>query len=143
MSFSLVQQVRVFFILLILSEYLSTGTGKSLLLRAIITALRRKYSKTNDAIAITASTGMTASNVGGGSDPASERFLSLTLNLPGMTIHSWGGVAPNCNDLSLLIKHIKTRQPALQRWKKTKVLIIDEGGLALAFHIHFPLKLSV
>ena len=42
-----------------------TGTGKSLLLRAIISALRRKYANRPDYIAVTASTGMAASNIGG------------------------------------------------------------------------------
>lgn len=36
---------------------MSKGTGKSVLLREIIKALRRKYEKTPDVIAITASTG--------------------------------------------------------------------------------------
>ncbi|KAJ7047809.1 hypothetical protein C8F04DRAFT_22854 [Mycena alexandri] len=44
----------------------SAGTGKSLLLRAIINALKRKYAKTPDAVSVTASTGMAASNIGGG-----------------------------------------------------------------------------
>ncbi|KAJ3986098.1 PIF1-like helicase-domain-containing protein [Lentinula detonsa] len=88
----------------------AAGTGKSLLLRAIIRALREKHSKLKDAVSITASTGMAASNVGG------------------MTIHSWGAVTPNCNDMNLIIKCIKTCRPALQRWKKTNVLIIDEGN---------------
>ncbi|KAH9839777.1 uncharacterized protein C8Q71DRAFT_676592, partial [Rhodofomes roseus] len=35
----------------------SAGTGKSVLLREIITALKRKYSRTQDAVAVTASTG--------------------------------------------------------------------------------------
>ena len=35
-----------------------TGTGKSVLLREIITAMRKKYSKQDDAVAITASTGV-------------------------------------------------------------------------------------
>lgn len=42
-----------------------TGTGKSLLLRAIISALRRKHANRPDYIAVTASTGMAASNIGG------------------------------------------------------------------------------
>ena len=41
------------------------GTGKSLLLRAIIAALKKKYAKNPHHVAITASTGMAASNVGG------------------------------------------------------------------------------
>jgi len=44
-----------------------------------------------------------------------------------MTIHSWGAVSPNCQDLDSVIKCIRTCKPALQRWKKAKVLIIDEG----------------
>ncbi|KAJ7283316.1 hypothetical protein C8J57DRAFT_1054424, partial [Mycena rebaudengoi] len=59
----------------------SAGTGKSLLLRAIITALKKKRvvfllcymaltsgsgtAKSPDAVAVTASTGMAASNIGG------------------------------------------------------------------------------
>jgi hypothetical protein len=44
---------------------MDTGTGKSMLLRAIISALRRKYANRPDYIAVTASTGMAASNIGG------------------------------------------------------------------------------
>ncbi|KAI5984681.1 hypothetical protein EDD15DRAFT_1724068 [Pisolithus albus] len=43
----------------------SAGTGKSLLLRAIISRLRRKHSGRPDYVAVTASTGMAASNIGG------------------------------------------------------------------------------
>ncbi|KAI6037874.1 hypothetical protein EDC04DRAFT_2570648 [Pisolithus marmoratus] len=43
----------------------SAGTGKSLLLRAIITRLRKKHSERPDYVAVTASTGMAASNIGG------------------------------------------------------------------------------
>ncbi|THV07945.1 hypothetical protein K435DRAFT_642655, partial [Dendrothele bispora CBS 962.96] len=45
----------------------------------------------------------------------------------GMTIHSWGAVSPVAQDIDSVIKCIKTCKPAFQRWKKTKVLIIDEG----------------
>lgn len=41
------------------------GTGKSLLLRAIIEVLKRKYAKKADCLAICASTGMAAQNIGG------------------------------------------------------------------------------
>ncbi|KAJ6501062.1 hypothetical protein C8R47DRAFT_1068050 [Mycena vitilis] len=43
----------------------SAGTGKSLLLRAIIEALKKKFGK-SEQVAVTASTGMAASNIGGG-----------------------------------------------------------------------------
>ncbi|KAK0200720.1 PIF1-like helicase-domain-containing protein [Desarmillaria ectypa] len=88
----------------------AAGTGKSLLLRAIINALREKYAKDPDAVAVTASTGMAASNIGG------------------QTLHAWGAVAPTVDDLDNLIKCIRTCRPALQRWKKAKVLIIDESA---------------
>ncbi|KAI3609614.1 mitochondrial dna helicase [Moniliophthora roreri] len=89
----------------------AAGTGKSLLLRAIINALRKKYAKDKDAVSVTASTGMASSNIGG------------------MTIHSWGAVSPNCQDMGSMIRCIRTCKPALQRWKKTKVLIIDEVSM--------------
>ncbi|KZT26133.1 hypothetical protein NEOLEDRAFT_1113494, partial [Neolentinus lepideus HHB14362 ss-1] len=43
----------------------SAGTGKSLLLRAIISSLRKKHAKQPGAVSVTASTGMAASNIGG------------------------------------------------------------------------------
>ncbi|KAJ7163788.1 PIF1-like helicase-domain-containing protein [Mycena crocata] len=89
----------------------SAGTGKSLLLRAIIKALKKKHAKTPDAISITASTGMAASNIGG------------------MTIHAWGAISPTPTDFELQISCIKKCRPALQRWQKTKVLIVDEVSM--------------
>jgi ATP-dependent DNA helicase PIF1 len=41
------------------------GTGKSLLLRAIIMALKKKHKSKLEAVSVTASTGMAASNIGG------------------------------------------------------------------------------
>lgn len=41
------------------------GTGKSLLLRAIIATLKKKHAKKPDVVSVTASTGMAASNIGG------------------------------------------------------------------------------
>ena len=47
------------------SEDEPIGTRKSLLLRAIINALRKKHAKKPDVVSVTASTGMAASNIGG------------------------------------------------------------------------------
>ena len=44
-----------------------------------------------------------------------------------MTIHSWGAVTPGQADLDKQIKCIRKCKPALNRWKTTKVLVIDEG----------------
>ncbi|KAH9931540.1 PIF1-like helicase-domain-containing protein [Fomitopsis serialis] len=86
----------------------AAGTGKSLLLRAIISALRRKHAKKPEVVSVTASTGMAASNIGG------------------MTIHSWGAVTPGMTNIERQISCIKTCKPAFQRWKTTKVLVVDE-----------------
>lgn len=44
-----------------------------------------------------------------------------------MTIHSWGAVTPGMTNIDRQISCIKTCKPAHQRWKATKVLVIDEG----------------
>ena len=62
---------------------LDQGTGKSLLLRAIISRLRRKHDKRPDFVAVTASTGMAASNIGGESFPCefdTRKYLCLYRN---------------------------------------------------------------
>ncbi|KAJ6510266.1 hypothetical protein C8R47DRAFT_965040 [Mycena vitilis] len=45
----------------------------------------------------------------------------------GMTIHAWGAVSPTPTDFDFQISCIKKCRPALQRWQKTQVLIVDEG----------------
>lgn len=89
----------------------SAGTGKSLLLKAIITALKKKYANKSGVVSVTASTGMAASNIGG------------------MTLHSWGAIAPTVDNIDKLIKYIRTARPALLRWKATQILIIDEVSM--------------
>ncbi|KAN0111673.1 P-loop containing nucleoside triphosphate hydrolase protein [Russula decolorans] len=93
----------------------SAGTGKSLLLRAIIMALKKKHVRSPDVVSVTASTGMAASNIGG------------------MTLHSWGAIAPSVDSIDKLLSYIKTARPALMRWKRTQILIIDEG--TAKFHL--------
>lgn len=109
----------------------SAGTGKSLLLRAIIASLRKKHARAkakpdskagsdvvqSAVVSVTASTGMAASNIGG------------------MTIHSWGALTPGQTDIDKQVKCIRTCRPALKRWKETRVLIIDEGE-------HFTIRLE-
>ncbi|KAJ7283317.1 hypothetical protein C8J57DRAFT_1053441, partial [Mycena rebaudengoi] len=46
----------------------------------------------------------------------------------GMTVHAWGAVAPVTTNFDFQIACIKKCRPALQRWNKAKVLIIDEGS---------------
>ncbi|KAJ7080478.1 PIF1-like helicase-domain-containing protein [Mycena crocata] len=101
------------------------STGKSLLLRAIISALTRKFGRTSDAVSVTASTGMAASNIGG------------------MTIHSWGAITPNGMDFDRQVSCIKINKPALQRWRKTRVLVIDEASMVDAALFTRVCKLAV
>jgi ATP-dependent DNA helicase PIF1 len=86
----------------------SAGTGKSVLMRSIIAELRRQYIRDPDRIAVTASTGLAACNIGG------------------VTLHSFGGIGLGKEDVPTLVKKIKRNAKAKNRWIKTKVLIIDE-----------------
>ena len=86
----------------------SAGTGKSVLLREIIKALRNKYIKELDRVAVTASTGLAACNVGG------------------VTLHSFAGIGLGKEAAPELVKKIKRNQKAKNRWLRTKVLIVDE-----------------
>ncbi|KAL2024688.1 hypothetical protein VTK56DRAFT_6889 [Thermocarpiscus australiensis] len=84
------------------------GTGKSVLMRAIIQELKKKYARDPERVAVTASTGLAACNIGG------------------MTLHSFAGIGLGKEDVNVLIKKIRRNPKAKNRWLKTKTLIIDE-----------------
>lgn len=86
----------------------SAGTGKSVLLREIIKVVRDNYKREPDRVAVTASTGLAACNVGG------------------VTLHSFAGIGLGKEAVPELIKKIKKNQKAKTRWLRTKILIIDE-----------------
>jgi ATP-dependent DNA helicase PIF1 len=86
----------------------SAGTGKSVLMRAIIAKLRDFYSKEPDRVAVTASTGLAACNI------------------EGITLHSFAGIGLGKEAAPELVKKIRRNQKLKQRWQRTKVLIIDE-----------------
>jgi ATP-dependent DNA helicase PIF1 len=87
------------------------GTGKSVLLREIIQNLRNKWKKAgSDAVAITASTGIAACNIGG------------------VTLHSFAGIGLGIESAQVLTDKIKKNKKATTRWMRTRVLIIDESG---------------
>ena len=86
----------------------SAGTGKSVLLREIIKILRNKHKREPDRVAVTASTGLAACNVGG------------------VTLHSFGGIGLGKEAVPELVKKIKRNQKAKNRWMRTKVLVVDE-----------------
>jgi hypothetical protein len=58
------------------------GTGKSLLLRAIIAGLKKKHAFKPEVVSVTASTGMAASNIGGAFSQLEIANAFLKLNLP-------------------------------------------------------------
>jgi ATP-dependent DNA helicase PIF1 len=84
------------------------GTGKSFLMGAIIKALKKKYAKNPDSLAVTASTGLAACNIGG------------------ITLHSFAGIGLGKEEGPELVKKVRRNIKAKTRWLKTKVLIIDE-----------------
>lgn len=99
----------------------ATGTGKSVLLREIIASLKRKFRGNTDAVAVTASTGMAACNIGG------------------TTIHSFGGIGLGLGTAEQLVGNIRKNKQAVSRWQRCKVLVIDEGAsLALATRRGIP-----
>lgn len=77
-------------------------------MREIISALRRKFRNEPDRVAVTASTGLAACNIGG------------------VTIHSFAGIGLGKENAEFLIKRIKKNPKAKSRWQRTSFLIIDE-----------------
>ncbi|OCT45212.1 ATP-dependent DNA helicase PIF1 [Cladophialophora carrionii] len=89
----------------------SAGTGKSVLMKAIIAQLRHKYRASPDRYAVTASTGL------------------ASCILEGQTLHSWSGIGLGKEPAPELVKKVKRNQKSRQRWLRTKVLIIDEVSM--------------
>lgn len=84
----------------------SAGTGKSVLLKAIIKQLKGKFDP--GSVSVTASTGLAACNIGG------------------TTVHSFSGIGLGKGDLKDLLKVVRKNRKAVNRWNGTRVLIIDE-----------------
>ena len=84
----------------------SAGTGKSFLLRCAIASLRQRHG--TDAVAVTASTGIAAVNVGG------------------TTLHSFAGIGLGTDPIATLIAKVRNNKAASARWRNTAVLVIDE-----------------
>ncbi|GAA6009624.1 hypothetical protein JCM11491_001037 [Sporobolomyces phaffii] len=89
----------------------SAGTGKSVLLREIISSLKRKHRGNADAVAVTASTGMAACNIGG------------------TTIHSFAGIGIGIESAQKLIDKVKKNRNANAKWQRCKVLVVDEVSM--------------
>lgn len=90
------------------------GTGKSVLLRQIIGWARGRRKGDTD-VAVTASTGMAAVNIGG------------------VTLHSWAGIGLGQGDLKRYVEAVKFGpghwKKIRERWMVVKTLIIDESNV--------------
>jgi ATP-dependent DNA helicase PIF1 len=73
--------------------------------------LRKKFAKEPDRVAVTASTGLAACNIGG------------------VTLHSFSGIGLGKEPAEDLVKKIRRNQKAKQRWLRTKILIMDEVSM--------------
>lgn len=84
----------------------SAGTGKSVLLREMIKVLKKKYGY--DQVAITASTGLAACNIGG------------------VTVHSFAGIGLGQGTAEQLYKKVRRSKKHARRWEQISALVIDE-----------------
>eukprot|EP01133_Synstelium_polycarpum_P010323 gene10323-12035_t len=83
----------------------SAGTGKSFVLKHLVTRLREKHS---DGVYVTAATGIAAVNIGG------------------VTLHSFAGIKLAKKSAHELASDIMKAKKYFRRWLEAKVLIIDE-----------------
>ena len=84
------------------------GTGKSFVLRKIVSMLQRI--KGSNSVYITASTGIAACNIGG------------------ITLHSFAGIGIGDEAANVLIKRVRANNANKERWKSCEVLFIDGMG---------------
>lgn len=84
----------------------SAGTGKSVLLKEMIKSLKKKYG--HDQVAVTASTGLAACNIGG------------------FTVHSFAGIGLGKGAVELLYKKVRRSRKHLKRWETISALVVDE-----------------
>lgn len=87
----------------------SAGTGKSVILRHIVSRLGAIYGR--ETIAITASTGLAATTIGG------------------VTLHKWSGIGIGKAPVDTLVKRVLKRRDLVNIYKNTRVLIIDEVSM--------------
>jgi len=89
----------------------SAGTGKSFLLKEMVRILKLRFP---NQVFLTASTGIAGCNIGG------------------TTVHSFASIGLGDKKPKDHIASIMTNKGALQRWRDTKVLIIDEISMISA-----------
>lgn len=87
----------------------SAGTGKSVLLRELIKTLKEMHGP--EKVAVTASTGLAACNIGG------------------ITVHSFAGIGLGQGDATNLYRKIRRSRKHFKRWETIGVLVIDEVSM--------------
>lgn len=87
----------------------SAGTGKSVLLKQMIKKLKLKYGPEH--VAVTASTGLAACNIGG------------------FTIHSYTGIGLGKGEADALYKKVRRSRKHLRRWENISALVVDEVSM--------------
>jgi ATP-dependent DNA helicase PIF1 len=87
--------------------------------------MKKKYAKIGDAVAVTASTGLAACNIGG------------------MTIHSFAGIGLGIETAEDLAVKVRKNRKAMARWLRCKVLIIDEGPCFPRLELHILRSRSI
>ena len=80
-----------------------------MLLKAIIKQLREDFDDYDSAVAVTASTGIAAINIGGS------------------TLHSFAGVGLGKEPKKMLVRKVRNSGWTKLRWKDTRTLVIDES----------------
>jgi DNA replication protein DnaC len=107
------QQKKVFNLAVTNKESLfftgSAGTGKSFLLKRIISSLRLYHGEED--IAITATTGIAAEKIGG------------------VTLNSFAGIRLGDSPIEDMIRMVKHSEQARRRWQVIKYLLIDEVSM--------------
>ncbi|KAI5822296.1 helicase [Schizophyllum commune] len=73
-------------------------------------ALKERYGKDQSALAVTATTGVAAANIGGS------------------TLHSWGSLLIEKCNIDQQLEHIR-KGPGLGRWLSVRTIIIDEVSM--------------
>lgn len=103
----------------------SAGSGKSFLIRKCIQKCSSKYQE--HSISVTSTTGISS------------------LNIHGITIHSWAGITPHTdfNDVEGFVDSIRNNYKKYNNWKYTKLLIIDEISMLSVVIFNFLHKVAM
>jgi hypothetical protein len=124
------------------------GTGKSLLLREMVRLLREMHG--DDAVYVTASTGLAACNIGGCTVrisshlPAGHFFFFFFFFLPRSVaqLHSYAGVGLGEQSQDVLVTKVLSSKRSRERWVTARVLVVDEVVNIMNFRSLFIYLLS-